>query len=129
MTKGAESVDQWKNLNAHNLVDCRWGCRITQRACRSYQTRTRRSIIHFNGSLDACSRVNAEYLRCLLPSPCPHAVSDREAAEAESHKKLHVDALSVRLRTALHQARELERLASPDGMLQESRWHRSLVKS
>ncbi len=43
------TVDQWKELNAHRLVQCRWGCSMTADACRSYQSRTGRYVLHFNG--------------------------------------------------------------------------------
>jgi|WetSurMetagenome_2_1015567.scaffolds.fasta_scaffold375598_3 hypothetical protein len=128
MSSAATTVEQWKALNSHILVECRWGCKLSEQACRSYQSRAPRYIIHFNGSLDACSRVNADYIKCLIPDPCPHFVSDRDAGDLESRDALGSDALKLRRRAALHHARQIERLASPDGMLQEAHWHRSLVR-
>ncbi len=41
MKHSALTVDQWKELNAHRLVECRWGCSITVEACRSYPVQDR----------------------------------------------------------------------------------------
>jgi hypothetical protein len=128
MSSAATTVEQWKALNSHNLVECRWGCKLSGQACRSYQSRAPHYIIHFNGSLDACSRVNADYIKCLIPYPCPHFASDNDSGELESRGASHSDALKLRRGAAFHHAREMERLASPDGMLQEAQWHRSLVR-
>jgi len=71
-------VEQWKRKNACRLIDCRWGLKITTQACRSYQTRCARYVLHFNGDRNPSPRVNADYLCCLLPDPCPHLLPDSE---------------------------------------------------
>jgi hypothetical protein len=129
MSSAATTVEQWKALNSHRLVECRWGCRLTEQACRSYQSRTPRYVIHFNGSQDARSGVNADYIRCLIPAPCPHLVSDREADEAKLHGPPESDALIPGRKVMIRRAREMERLSSPNSMLHEAKWHRSLVRT
>ena len=128
MTQTPVTVDQWKGLNAHQFVDCRWGCSITRKACEAYQSRTERRVIHFNGSSHACSRANAEYIRCLLPDPCPHVISNRDSDRETPGRSLQHATAAARRRAACSHARDLERLVNPDNMLRESRWHRSLVK-
>ncbi len=128
MTTGPATVEQWKKENSGRLVQCRWGCRITTEACRAYQSRSSRYVQHFNGQRNPYARVNAEYLRCLGPDPCPHVTSDEEAEVLRSDRLFHNDAASVGRRGRASQARELERVTNPDVMLSEARWNRSLVK-
>ncbi len=128
MSRAVTTVEQWKALNSHKLLKCRWGCKLTTQACRSYQSRTPRYVIHFNGSLEPCSRVNADYINCLLPEPCPHLVSDCELREADSRTAPQINDPALRRKGMLHRGREMERLSNPDRMLQEAEWHRSLVK-
>jgi hypothetical protein len=121
------AVDHWKEANAHRLIDCRWGCTITSQACRAYQTRTSRYIVHFNGEVEPFPRMNADYVTCFLPEPCPHLLPDAEArgpAEngsgrcGSSDRERRVTALKNRLR---------RQLVDPDVMLMEEDWRRSLV--
>lgn len=128
MSGAVTTAEQWKTLNSQKLLDCRWGCKLTEQACRSYQARTPRYVVHFNGSSDPCSRVNADYISCFLPEPCPHLVSDCELHEAESCRAPKINDPELRRKRMLHRGREMERLANPDRMLQEAEWHRSLVK-
>ena len=83
-------VEQWKRENSDRLISCRWGLKITTEACHAYQTRTARYVFHFNGDRDPSLRVNADYLRCLLPEPCPHLLPDSEA-ESLPEDRLSVD--------------------------------------
>jgi hypothetical protein len=128
MSEAATTVERWKALNSRRLLECRWGCAITEDACRSYQAKNQRRVIHFNGSMDACSRVNADYIRCLLPDPCPHLLSDDEIDKIRSQVALHSGDNALERRAALRHAREMERLADPNQMLNEAQWHRSLVR-
>jgi hypothetical protein len=127
MTAAAANVDEWKAQNAHRLIDCRWGCKITSEACRAYQTRTNRYVIHFQGHRDQYPRANADYVRCFMPEPCPNLLSDEEAASFE-FAACKADTSHVHRRSSGHRAREMNRLVSPSRMLQEGQWHRSLVK-
>jgi hypothetical protein len=127
MKHNALTVDQWKELNAHRLVECRWGCSITAEACRSYQSRTCRYVLHFNGQREPYPRVNADYLKCLLPEPCPHLVPDEEINGLPETCGIHKRGISVERRARSRHARELDRLANPDQMLREAQWNRSLV--
>ncbi len=86
MNLGPTNVDQWKACNSDDLVQCRWGCTMTRKACHAYQTRTNRYVIHFNGSPDPQVRVNAEYIRCFLPEPCSYLLSDDEAMELRMNR-------------------------------------------
>jgi hypothetical protein len=128
MNQAVTTVEQWNALNSRNFVECRWGCKLTEQACRTYQSRSPRYVIHFNGSLDACSRVNADFVKCLLPDQCPHFVTDIEIDKTLSGSSSHSDALSLQRKAASRRGRAMERLASPDSMLHEAQWHRSLVK-
>jgi len=119
------SVEQWKQ--EHGLVKCRWGCSITVDACRSYQARSARYVIHFNGAADPLPRVNAEYIRCVLPEACPHLLSDDEAHRA--HERLRASG-ALRGDRRLQRAvigRARNRLVNPDRMLNEPMWRRSLL--
>jgi hypothetical protein len=126
MTTTAVRVEEWRAQNGHRLVDCRWGCKITSEACRAYQTRTNRYVIHFQGHRDQYPRANADYLRCFMPEPCPNLLSDEEAASSE-FVACSADTSHLNRRTRGHRAREISRLVSPSRMLQEAQWHRSLV--
>jgi hypothetical protein len=128
MNSAPISVEQWKTENAARLVECRWGCRITPEACRAYQSRSSRYVKHFNGRRNPFTRANAEYLRCLGPDPCPHATSDEEAHASRSERAFRNDAASIARRCLGNRAREVARAVSPDVMLSEARWTRSLIK-
>lgn len=125
MSAASVNAEEWKLRNTASLIECRWGCAITPDACRAYQARTVRYVQHFNGDRVPCSRVNAEYVRCFFPEPCPHLLSDEEARaalEARRHRQLPLEGKARQLR-----ARERERLVNPEEMLHEERWRRSLL--
>jgi hypothetical protein len=129
ITPMESDADAWKRLNAGRLIDCRWGCRITAEACRTYQSRAARYVIHFNGHGDPRRTVNAEFLMCFIPEACPHRVSDEEAAEAfQAHRVTELGPLLER-RGRFHRQKALHRLVSPDVMLNEDSWHRSLIEA
>jgi hypothetical protein len=121
------SVEQWKELNADRLVQCRWGCTLTREACRAYQVRSRRYIYHFVGDTDPLCRPNGDYVACLLPEPCPNAISDEESREVRAVLRLDSDSLSSRP-PGNRGGWIDEQLVSPDTMLEEADWKRSLVK-
>lgn len=125
MTDQVTTVEHWTNLNSGNLLDCRWGCKISADSCRAYQSRSARYILHFNGDRKPSPRVNAEYLRCFFPEPCPNFVSDEEAQSARELRDAAGRSLPRQI--SHHQGREMNRLISPDEMLREAQWHRSLV--
>jgi len=91
MIAGPFTVEEWMELNSHRLIDCRWGCRITPEACRSYQLRGSRYVIHFNGHAETYPRINADYLRCVSPEPCPYLMSDEDAAALQSEMPANDD--------------------------------------
>lgn len=129
MTPIEETVAQWREANDHRLVDCRWGCKITIDACRLYQLRTSRHILHFNGERDPTTvRVNADYLRCSLPTPCPHALSDAEQQKLRDAQGPLYDGAHRKRLARVNQERYREGLVSPDTMVREAEWHRSLVR-
>jgi hypothetical protein len=125
MTDPVTSVEHWTRLNSSRLVDCRWGCKVTIDSCHAYQSRSARYVLHFNGDRQPSPRINADYLKCFFPEPCPHFLSDEEAqARRESRDTAQ---RSVQKQIRQHQSRELDRLISPDEMLREAQWRRSLV--
>lgn len=121
-------VEQWKTQNADRLISCRWGLRITKGACHAYQTRTARYVLHFNGDRNPALRVNADYLRCLLPEPCGHLLPDSECEGLAEDRPGGDDNGQPRRLIAQIKARTLDRLVNPDRMLNEPDRHRSLVK-
>jgi hypothetical protein len=128
MKSTEEAVAQWRQTNAHLLVDCRWGCKITIDACRRYQSRTSRNILHFNGDRDPTTlRVNADYLRCFLPIPCPHAISDAEQQKLRDAQGPLYDGAHRERLARVNQERYRERLVNPEMMVGEADWHRSLI--
>ena len=127
MKKGPETVEQWRERNAHRLICCRWGGKITPEACRSYQTRAERYVLHFNGEAAPLLRVNADYLRCFDPDPCPHLMDDQEVRAIQNEAvPMDSDAFSKR-RIDTKRAREKEHLTNPDTMLWEPNFNRSLL--
>ncbi len=117
------TADQWKETHALRLIDCRWGCKITPEACHAYQTRTSRYIIHFNGEIEPFPRMNADYVTCFLPEPCPHLMSDEDV-------RAHADrgrASNRERRLAVQKNRLRQQLADPNVMLMEQDWRRLLV--
>lgn len=127
MGSGPVTVEEWKRRNAAVLVDCRWGCRMTRAACRSYQSRRDRYIIHFNGDQKPYPRVNADYLRCVYPEPCPFLIADDEVEELRAEHRYNLGGLPLGRRNGTNHARDLHRLSNPEPMLREPRWARSLV--
>jgi len=125
MTDAVTALERWMKLNANRFIDCRWGCKITVDACHAYQSRTSRYILHFNGERTPSPRVNAEYLKCFFPEPCPNFLSDEEAGAAREKRDLVNRPFQRPVKQNL--GRELNRLISPDEMLREAHWHRSLV--
>ncbi len=121
-------VERWKRAHRDELIQCRWGARITAAACRAYQTRRARYITHFQSQKGATARPNAEYLRCCNPGPCPHLISDEELAELTPAGDDARDAGAADRRNKAQCAREFERLSSPNAMLSEADWKRSLIK-
>ena len=128
MASGPATVEQWKRQNALRLIECKWGCMITPEACRAYQSRTNRYILRLNGERNRKPRVNADYLRCLRPEPCAHILSDSDAEALRAQRDFFADEAAIERRNRAHQIREHEKLTSPDQMLAEPEWNRSLVK-
>jgi hypothetical protein len=121
-------VEQWKRQNSERLISCRWGLKITTESCHAYQTRSARYVLHFNGDRNPFQRVNADYLRCMLPEPCPHLLPDSETESVPEDRPGGDDnGHAVRLMTQA-KARTLDRLVNPDRMLNEPDRYRSLVK-
>ncbi|MEW6114096.1 MAG: hypothetical protein AB1664_18325 [Thermodesulfobacteriota bacterium] len=127
MSEKPATVDEWKRLNASRLVQCRWGCMLTEDACRAYQSRRSRFVIHFNGSGNPYPRVNADYLRCVYPEPCVHLIPEAEAEALAEDRRLRAQQLRADQSDGLSEAREKARLVSPEPMLDEAEWTRSLV--
>lgn len=125
MTDPIITAEHWTKLNTGRLVDCRWGCKITIDSCHAYQSRSARYVLHFNGDRKPSPRVNAEYLNCFFPEPCPHFLSDEEAQAARELRDLVQRSLPKPIKQ--NHSRELDRMISPDEMLREAQWHRSLV--
>jgi hypothetical protein len=121
------TADQWKDANAHRLIDCRWGCRITLESCKSYQTRTRRYISHFNGEIQPFPRMNADYVTCFLPEPCPYLMSDDEIRTVTERESGRGGPSERERRVAARKNRLRQELTDPHVMLMEQDWHRSLV--
>ena len=121
-------VEQWKRQNSERLISCRWGLKITTEACHSYQTRTARYVLHFNGDRDPSPRVNADYLCCVLPESCPHLLPDSEIVAVSENRPVLDDNSNVGKLIAQTKARTFDRLANPNRMLNEPDRHRSLVK-
>jgi hypothetical protein len=125
MTDPITSTEHWTKLNAGRLVDCRWGCKITIDSCHAYQSRSPRYILHFNGDRNPSQRINAEYLNCFFPEPCPNFLSDEEAQAVRELRDPGQRSLQKQIKQ--NHSRELNRLVNPDEMLREAQWRRSLV--
>jgi hypothetical protein len=70
--------------------------------------------------------VNADFVRCLLPEPCVHLISDAEAdAGREAHSRNDVGFKELWNRRS--RGRECDRFVNPDVMLGEPAWRRSLL--
>ncbi len=120
MTPGPVTVAQWVERNAQRLIECRWVGGITPEACRSYQSRADRYISHFNGDRNPCIRVNADYLRCFDPGPCPHLLSDAEALKLRGPIGPPMDETLAPRRRETNRGREHDQLTNPDYMLAEA---------
>ena len=127
MSSACVTVDQWKATNAHRLVDCRWGCRITQEACHAYQSRAGRYILHFNGDSEPSQRANAEYVTCLLPEPCPNLVPDADIRTLGKNRSEQGLLVHRERMLAARRHRQRQQLSDPNVMLEEEEWRRSLV--
>ncbi|MBI5248418.1 MAG: hypothetical protein HY912_02890 [Desulfomonile tiedjei] len=127
MKTASVKVEQWRDQNAYRLIDCRWGCKITAEACRAYQARTSRYTVHFKGHREQYPRVKGDYLRCFMPEPCQNILSDEEIAEIRLSLP-DTRFSGAERRNRANQVRQLNRLVSPNAMLQEAQWHRSLVR-
>ena len=128
MTSQPVTAEQWKERNSHRLIECRWNSTITLEACHAYQSRNTRYVIHFNGSGTPQPRVNADFLRCLDPEPCPHLLSDPEVEELRAERNSSGSDVSAVKRMLVRRAKTWGRLVDPDRMLAEPDWTRSLVK-
>lgn len=125
MSSGPVTVEEWKRLHRDELVECRLGGTITKQACRKYQCRDARYVIHFAGHDESYVRPNSDYVLCMIPDPCPHLLGDDDIEECRpGDLVLSSAARNGRSRT---QVRHREKLVNPDYMLEEPDWHRSLI--
>lgn len=129
MSSFVSSVEQWRDNNRGRIVQCRWGCSMTADACLAYQLRTERYVIHFQGTATPKRTVNADYVRCLLPEPCPHALADDEARRSQKSSDSDKASLLPKYRPGKNQGLTRDRLVNPDRMLEEPDWRRSLLLS
>ncbi len=128
MSTPVVTAEQWFAQNSHKLIDCRWGCRITPEACRLYQTRASRHVIYFSGLETPGLGVNADFALCVHPEPCPHLLSEQALEEIRPAVQMLNDERSRSRRSTSADTRKWEELTSPDIMLNEPAWRRSLVK-
>jgi hypothetical protein len=127
MSTSLVTVHEWKRVNAHRLIECRWGCRITREACKLYQCRTGRYVVHFNGDNEPLTRANADYVSCLLPEPCPHLISDEAAKNLAGGRNPNFEKPRRERKALQHAERRRKLLVDPEAMLGEDASHRSLV--
>jgi hypothetical protein len=127
MREKPESVEQWRIMNRDRLLECRWLGHILPESCKSYQTRAERRIIHFSGDPNPLVRINADYLKCYDPFPCPNLLTDEQL---DQHKRScgRKDQTYIEQKEGVGKARELDNLTNPDHMIMENNRHRSLVK-
>lgn len=123
----AKSTGRWKDDNADQLVQCRWGAVISLEACRKYQEKAPRHVTYFNRLASRFSRINADYLACAYPTPCPHFMSDMETMECRALRKSEEADRTRERKVAAAHARAMDRLVSPDFMLEEGDKMRSLI--
>jgi len=83
--------------------------------------------MHFNGDRHPCQRINADYLLCFTPEPCPNLLSDEEALAGLEELKSHRTPQFIDQRMAQLRARQNHCSVNPDVMLNEPAWGRSLV--
>ena len=124
---GYRTVKEWREANQGRLLSCRWGLGITPEACRAYQTRTKRYVIHFNGEPVTYERANAEYVNCMLPDGCPHLLPLENEAGRQAGKGTRAESHAGTGGMGWDPARELDRMTNPDYMLFESHWNQSLI--
>jgi hypothetical protein len=128
MISGCATVAEWKEANADNIIECRWGCRLSRNACTGYQTKSKRYIAHFQGEKDPLLRINSDFLICAFPDPCPYFLSDEEAEILRDRaRQLGDDDLAAK-RAHYSMAKQKDRLVNPNIMLSEADWVRSLIK-
>lgn len=127
MNSQPAAARQWMEQHADDLLACRWGCKISPSACRSYQSRSARYVFHFNGDRNPSQRINAEYLLCFTPEPCPNLLSDKEARALLEDRRSSRSPHFIDRRIAQSRDRHNHSLVNPDAMLNEPSWGRSLV--
>ncbi len=128
MSNPPVTAEQWFAQNSESLIDCRWGCRITPEACRLYQTRAGRHVIYFSGLENPASDVNGDFVLCVHPEPCPHLLSEEALEEIRPALQMRRDHWSRSRKCGSSISRKWEELTSPDIMLDEPAWRRSLVR-
>lgn len=126
MSSFPSTLQEWKEMNARRLIQCRWGGQITPDACRSYQVGRSRYGVYFRTSGAGYQRVNAEFVKCAYPEPCPHFMSDRELASIPDRSPLETLELELERRRAVAELRELHRLTDPSEMWNGNDWFGSL---
>jgi hypothetical protein len=72
-------------------------------------------------------RTSPDFLCCVHPAACPHLLTDEAAETIRTNRLPETDKALAERRSRVNQARELARLVSPDAMLAEPEWTRSLV--
>jgi hypothetical protein len=129
MSSLVSTVEQWQSNNRGRIVQCRWGCSMTADACLAYQLRTDRYVVHFQGTASPKRTVNADYVRCFLPEPCPHALSDEEVGRIQEGAASDKAPLIPKYRQGKERGLMRDRLVNPDRMVEEPDWRRSLLLS
>jgi hypothetical protein len=86
-----------------------------------------RRIIHFSGDANPLVRVNADFLRCYQPTPCPNLLPDKEVAHRRARGSGSDQSL-IDQKEGVGRAREFDTLTNPNHMLNEDNRRRSLLK-
>ncbi|MFC1834690.1 hypothetical protein ACFL2Q_08145 [Thermodesulfobacteriota bacterium] len=128
MRENLSTVEEWRKQNSHRLIECRWVNRITREACRAYQSRGVRNTTPVNGrpSLYAC--LDADYLSCRQPEPCPFVLSQDEVSALQHGSANGIKELSGRRLNGINRGIKKDRLVNPNHMLGEASWTRSLLE-
>ncbi len=127
MRNKPETVEQWREVNKHRLINCRWCGSILPESCKSYQARAERRVIHFSGDTNPLVRVNADYIKCFDPFPCENLISEKDLSGLRSRRS-SADQAFIEHRQGAGRAKELDFLTNPDHMLMEDNRRRSLLK-
>lgn len=114
MSQSSAAVQQWKELNAARLIQCRWGGTITREACRSYQLRRSRYSVYFRVGGTGYQRVNAEFVKCINPEPCPHFMTDEALQLLPGRAPLDALEKELEKRRTVAERRRLQRLVDPN---------------